>query len=304
MRTPRRFPLQGQSFSLPPEWTGWPAEARLLPADGTAATGSPRPSVSVITPSLDQGAFIGDALASVAGQRYPGLEHIVVDGGSSDGTVEILRASGGAVRWTSEPDAGQGDAVNKGIARARGEIVGWLNADDFYAPGAAAAAAAFLAAHPEADVVYGDCLYLYQDAEPEETRLVRAWPFDLDALLNVGCYIPQPATFVRRAALAGVALDATLRFALDYDLWIRLARAGRSFAYLPLTLAVFRITPGSKSGHDLDEFWREVRAVSRRNGGRLLSPMLASHLKARAARRWPRAWAALKRLAGRAGGGA
>ncbi len=296
-----RFPRQGEPVA--PEHGGAWWECGREETPSLRPDGGDWPPVSVVTPCLDQAAFLPAALASVAAQAYPALEHIVVDGGSVDGTLAILRARGDAVRWTSEPDSGQADAVNKGIARARGEIVGWLNADDFYTPGAVAAAAGFLAAHRDVDVVYGDCLYLYQDAEPEEVRLVRARPFDLDALLNVGCYVPQPATFIRRSALAGVALDTGLRFALDYDLWIRLARAGRTFAYLPRTLAVFRVTPGSKSGARLAEFWREVRAVSRRNGARLLSPMLAGHLKGRAAQRWPRAWAALRRLAGRGGAG-
>lgn len=301
MRGQSQFPALGEPFSWPPAWRGWPRGPQAS-GDETTPGDSRLPTVTVVTPSLDQAAFIADTLASVAAQRYPDIEHIVVDGGSSDGTVEILRGQGDALRWTSEVDAGQADAVNRGFARARGDVLGWLNADDLYAPGAVAAASGFLAEHPEVDVVYGDCVYLYQDAEPEEIRLVRGRPFDLDPLLNVGCYIPQPATFMRRSALAGVKLDTSLRFALDYDLWIRLARNGRRFAYLDRPLALFRITPGSKSGAQLAEFWREVRAVSRRNGGRFFSQMFLGHVKGLAARRWPRGWAAAKRLAGRSGG--
>ncbi|HVN77006.1 MAG TPA: glycosyltransferase family 2 protein [Thermoanaerobaculaceae bacterium] len=296
------FPRLGEL--LPPEQgpTSW---THANPPTRPTAPGGPAwPSMTVITPSLNQGILIRETIASVAGQRYPGLEHLVVDGGSTDGTLDVLRACAGSVRWVSEADAGQADAINKGLDRTAGEIVAWLNADDLWAPGAAAAAAGFLAAHPEVDVVYGDCIYLFQDVPPEEARLVRARPFDLDTLLNVGCYVPQPATFLRRAAIEGVRLDTGLRFALDYDLWIRLARAGRTFAYLPQTLAAFRVTCDSKSGRLLDEFWREVREVSLRNGGRAFSPMLLAHFKERAARRWPRAWGVLKRLARRAPRGA
>jgi hypothetical protein len=158
------------------------------------------------------------------------------------------------------------------------------------------AAVSFLAGHPEVDVVYGDCIFLYQDAEPEESRLVRARPFDLGVLLDIGCFIHQPATFIRRAALVGTTLDEGLRFAMDYDLWIRLARASRKFAYLPRTLATFRITASSKSGARLDEFWREVRGVSRKHGGRFFSPMLLRHLKEGLAGRWPGAYASAKRV--------
>ena len=295
------FPRLGESIARGGDRGGWPPG---LPIAQPPPAGGAWPAVSIVTPSLNQGPYIADAIASVAGQGYPGLEHLVIDGGSGDGTLEVLRAHAGSVLWTSEPDSGQANAVNKGLARARGEIVGWLNADDFYQPGAVRSAVSFLAAHPEVDLVYGDCIYLYQDSGTEESRLVRARPFDLGFLLDVGCFIPQPATFVRRAVLAGITLDEGLRFAMDYDLWIRLARAGRTFAYLPQALATFRITKSSKSGAQLDEFWREVRLVSRRNGGRLLSPMLWEHLKGIAARRWPRGWAALKRIAGRGRGAA
>ena len=295
-----RFPRQGEPATRDVQRADW---ARRFPvAHEPPAAGGAWPAVSIVTPSLNQAAYIADAIASVAGQGYPGLEHLVIDGGSGDGTLEVLRAHASSVRWTSEPDSGQANAVNKGLARARGEVVGWLNADDFYQPDAVRAAVSLLAAHPEVDVVYGDCIYLYQDVEPEESRLVRARPFDLPFLLDVGCFVPQPATFFRRAALAGITLDEDLRFAMDYDLWIRLAKAGRAFAYLPRTLATFRITASSKSGARLDEFWREVRLVSRRNGGRILSPMLWEHLKGIAARRWPRGWTALKQIAGRGRG--
>ena len=292
-----RFPRQGEIVEHDAGRAGWPRESGS--AQVPKPVGGARLSVSIVTPSLNQGVYIADAIASVAGQGYPGLEHLVIDGGSGDGTLEILRAHGGTVCWTSEPDSGQADAVNKGLARARGEVVGWLNADDFYEAGAVRTAVAFLAARPEVDVVYGDCIYLYEDAEPVESRLVRARPFDLGFLLNGGCFIPQPATFIRRSALTGVALDESLRFAMDYYLWIRLARAGRTFAYLPRTLATFRVTASSKSGARLDQFWGEVRLVSRRNGGRALSPMLWEHVRGKVAQRWPRGWATLKRLGGR-----
>jgi glycosyltransferase involved in cell wall biosynthesis len=266
------------------------------PAGGTWLT------VSIVTPSLNQEAYIADAIASVAGQGYPGLEHLVIDGGSSDGTLEILKSHADTVRWTSEPDSGQANAVNKGLACAHGEVVGWLNADDFYEPGAVHAVADFLARNPDVDVVYGDCLYLYEDASPSELRLVRSRPFDLDYLLNVGCYIHQPATFFRRSALEAGLLSTRLRYAMDYELWLRMANAGKRFAYLPVTLATFRITDVSKSGANLGAFWPEVREISRRYGGRLLSPMFVRHLKDRLASRLPAAYARAKLLHQRLGG--
>jgi glycosyltransferase involved in cell wall biosynthesis len=289
------FPTLGERVDASPDRAGWPLKGLSERLPPLMPDGSPWPAVSIVTPSLNQAPFIEDAIASVANQRYPALEYQVIDGGSSDDTLEILRRQGTAVRWISEPDAGQADAVNKGFARTTGEIVGWLNADDFYEPGAVRAVAEFMARHPEVDVVYGDCLYLYQDVTPTELRLVRSRAFDLAYLLNVGCYIHQPATFLRRSALAVGPLDTRLRYAMDYELWLRMAQAGKRFAHLPLTLATFRITEASKSGANLGDFWPEVRATSRRYGGRSFSPMFLRHLKERLSGRWPGPYGSAKR---------
>ena len=289
------FPVLGDPVQPDPVRADWPRQDRSKRLPPVTTDGSPWPTFSIVTPSLNQAAYIEDALASVANQGYPGLEHVVADGGSTDGTLEILQGASG-VTWESEPDAGQADAVNKGFQKATGEILGWLNADDFYEPGAVHAAADFLARNPDVDVVYGDCLYLYQQTGREELRLVRSRQFDLDFLLNGGCYIHQPATFLRRIALADQRLDEKLRYAMDYDLWVRLARGGRRFAYLPTVLATFRITDASKSGAGLSGFWPEVRGVSRRYGGRFFSPMLQRHLKEGLAGRWPGAYASAKRV--------
>jgi glycosyltransferase involved in cell wall biosynthesis len=258
-------------------------------------------AVSIVTPTLNSAGYLPDALASVANQRYPTIEHVVVDGGSTDGTGGLLETAGPHVRWVSEPDRGQSDALAKGLAMAGGDIIGWLNADDFYEPGALAAVAGYLGSHPDVDVLYGDCHYLYQDRLPVATRLVRARPFDLDDLLNRGCYIPQPTTFFRRRALDRVSPDPSLHFAMDYELWLQLAAAGRRFAYLPTTLACFRITRESKSGADVSNFWSETRRVSRRYGGRRFNQMLAYHWKLRLASALPWPYHLVARLAGRRG---
>jgi glycosyltransferase involved in cell wall biosynthesis len=290
-----RFPTLGERVERSPDWAGWPRQGkseRLLVA---MADGSPWPTVSIVTPSFNQAPFISDAIASVTNQHYPRLEHLIVDAGSRDGTLEILQRSPGLI-WVSEPDEGQADAVNKGFETATGQILGWLNADDFYEPGAVHAAVLFLVEHPDVDVVYGDCFYLYEDAAPAGLRLVRSRPFDLSSLVNVGCYIPQPATFFRRSALAVGPLNTRLHYAMDYELWLRMARSGKRFAYLPVTLATFRITAASKSGAGLAAFWPEVRGVSRKYGGGFFSPMLWQHLKNRLAGRWPAGYAAAKRF--------
>jgi glycosyltransferase involved in cell wall biosynthesis len=287
------FPRLGERVAAPPFPPGWPGRATR---SATADAPREESGVSVVTPCLNPGSYLAQAMDSVANQARPALEHIVVDGGSTDGTVASLAARAGRLSWISEPDGGQADAVNKGLSRVRGGIVGWLNADDLYLPDTLARVAEFFAATPGIDVVYGDCYYLYEERSPHETRLVRGRPFDLDALLDAGCYIPQPSAFWRRRVHSLGLLDPAFRFAMDYEYWLRLARAGARFAYLPEPLACFRLTPRSKSGAALDRFWPEVRRASLRYGGRRLNPMLVTHLKTRLRARFPRTYDLAARL--------
>jgi len=256
----------------------------------------------VVTPSLDQAAYLEAAILSVRNQGYPDVEHVVVDGGSSDGTLAVLERHPG-VAWTSEPDGGQAHAVNKGMSRVSGELVGWLNADDLYEPGALFRVAEAFAADPDLDVVYGDCFYLYEDVTPPEVRVVAAREFDLRFLLDEGCYIPQPAAFFRRRALAAGPLDETLRYVMDYEYWLRLGRAGARFGYVRAPLATFRVTGGSKSGAQLAAFWPEARRVSLAYGGRRFSPWWRRHLREGLAARCPRLYGWMKRVAVQAPGG-
>ena len=289
------FPRLGRPVTTWAGWSGWPRQPRPIRGREAAPDGNPWPLVSVVTPSLNQAGFLEEAILSVAHQDYPAAEHIVIDGGSTDGTVELLHRSPQVV-WASEPDRGQSAAVNKGLSRAKGEIIGWLNSDDLYEPNAFRTAAAYLAANPDVDVLYGDCYFVYEDGAEPEVRLASARPFDLDFLLNVGCFIHQPAAFFRRRVLECGLLDERLHYAMDFEYWVRLARSGRRFAYLPTPLASFRVHGGSKSGAVLDRFWPEVRRVSRANGGRLLSRWYARHLKERISVHFPGAYRAAKRM--------
>src|SRR5574337_438603 len=159
---------------------------------------NPLPLVSIITPSFNQGRFIRDTIESVLSQGYPRLEYLVMDGGSTDETVEILRSYGDRLIWRSAPDGGQADAVNTGVRLAKGEIIGWLNSDDTYQPGAIKAAVDYLIAYPETAVVYGDAHYI-----DERGEVIGTYPtedFDLDRLAQA-CLICQPTAFIRRSAL-------------------------------------------------------------------------------------------------------
>jgi glycosyltransferase involved in cell wall biosynthesis len=229
------------------------------------------PLVSIVTPSLNQGRWLPAAITSVRAQTYPRVEHVVVDGGSSDETLEILRANEG-VRWMSEPDRGQSHALNKGFALAQGEILGWLNADDAYEPDAVAAAVAALR-ESATGLVYADVTRVNDDGvNPRRIRSRPHWNHWTE--VNEGCGVYSPAVFFTREAFEAVGgLDESLHLTMDYDLWLRI---GRRFGaqYVDAVWAVQRIHDDAKTMRHYEDFWPERLAVSRRHGGRLVSPLL------------------------------
>jgi glycosyltransferase involved in cell wall biosynthesis len=226
---------------------------------------SESPLVSVVTPSLNQGRFIGDAVRSVLGQDYPRIEYLVVDGGSTDGTLPVLARFDGAVRWISEPDHGQAAAINKGFRLASGEILAWLNSDDLYEPQAVSVAVAYLQAHPDTAMVYGDATHV--DTEDEEIGpCAYVGPFDLDRLIHEADYIVQPATFFRRSAFEAVGgLDESLHWGMDYDLWLKIARRF-PVAYLPRKLARYRQTGENKTALGRFDRFDEIKRIGLRHG--------------------------------------
>ena len=203
-------------------------------------------AVSIVTPSYNQGGFIAETISSVLSQDYSRIEYLVVDGGSSDGTIDVLRRYGDQVHWISEPDRGQADAINKGWRRARGEIIAWLNADDVYRPGAIGNVVAFFRDHPQVDLVYGDCEYINERGDIIGRHRVRA--LDFETLLTTATNsIPQPAAFVRRRVLETVGyLNEKLHYVMDFEYWLRVS-AYHEIAYLPVCLAAFRYHATSKT---------------------------------------------------------
>ena len=227
------------------------------------------PSLTIVTPCLNAVATLPATLASVRAQGYPGLEHIVVDGGSCDGTVARLEAAEG-IRWISEPDRGLADALNKGIAMARGDVIGELNADDVYEPGALHAVGAAFTEHPAATWLTGYCRII-DGAGHEIRRPVTAYKNWLLRRYSLGLYlthnfISAPATFFRRATLEEAGgFDERYRISVDYDLQLRIARR-----HDPLIvrrhLAAFRMVEGTLSMSGFTTQFREHAEQARRHG--------------------------------------
>ena len=219
------------------------------------------PSLSVITPCYNSAAFLEDAIKSVRGQRGVAVEQIVMDGASTDGTLEILRRYP-SVRWTSEPDGGQSDAINKGFLRATGELVGWLNADDYYLPGGLEAIARAAHQHSEADVIYGDCVFVDRAGRILRSKIEH--DFDPAVLLYFGCYIPSTSTFFRRRVIeSGRLLDCDYRVCMDFEYFARLANAGCRFHYVPRVVAAFRWHGGNVSAVNVGRRAEERLRVQR-----------------------------------------
>jgi glycosyltransferase involved in cell wall biosynthesis len=222
------------------------------------------PNFSVVTPSRNSGKYLEDAILSVAQQKGVTVEHIVQDSLSSDNTLEVLRRHP-CVRWQWESDCGQSDAINRGFLRATGDLVGWLNADDYYLPGGLAAIAKAAAEHPEADVFHGDCVFV--DKKGSIVRSKVEHDFDHDILFYFGCYIPSTATFFRRRLIErGYLLDCDFRVCMDFEYFVRLAGAGFQFHYLPRFIAAFRWHEENISLQQAERRLYERLEVQRRYG--------------------------------------
>lgn len=217
-------------------------------------------TIDVLTPSYNYRRYLGDTLISVRQQLPRNGRHIIVDGGSLDGTVELLtQQDDPLLLWRSTPDAGQSDALNRGLSQTTAEWVGWLNADEFYLQDALASVDQFVASSVDhVDVVYGDCAFV--DDEGRFLRLLPAHQFSSLALRAYGCFLPSCATFVRRELLERVGWSEDFRRAMDWHLWLRLDDIGARFQYLPRTLACFRIhaaqVTATPESEDADEFER------------------------------------------------
>lgn len=230
---------------------------------------APPALVSIVTPVLNGARYLPDCLASVRAQSHPRIEHIVVDGGSTDGTLALLATAPG-VRVLTGSDRGMYDALRRGLQAAHGDVLAYQNADDRYAdPQAVAAALAFLEQHPEVDLVHGDFRWIGANGEELHGRARRRAPPRDPRAIRRHNYVPPHATFVRARLLHERALwpDPELQYAGDWDWYVRLHLAGARFAYLPRVLADFRVHPEAKTAtFRLGRKLSEWRLICRRHG--------------------------------------
>jgi glycosyltransferase involved in cell wall biosynthesis len=217
------------------------------------------PLVSIITPSYNQALYLEHTLVSVLGQNYPNLEYFVIDGGSQDGSQNIIQAHASQLAgWVSEPDRGQADAINKGFRQAKGEIVAWLNSDDLYLPGAISQAVEVMLRRPEVGLVFGNALTI--DAKGHPLNLLTFGDWGLLELMRFRI-ICQPAVFMRRNVLlqAGL-LDESYHLMLDHHLWLRMARHA-GLVYVPALWAAARQHPSAKNAAQAAGFSRETKRL-------------------------------------------
>lgn len=219
------------------------------------------PLVTIVTPSFNMAAYLPQAIESVLSQDYPNIEYIVMDGGSTDSTLEILDRYKGRLRYFSGKDRGPSEAIHRGFQRAAGGFLAWLNADDLYLPGAVRAGVDYLAAHPEIDVVYGEGYWI--DERGAVIGRYPTLPFDPEQLAR-DCFICQPASFIRASSYRRCGLDPDINLPFDYDLWIRMAKQGFRFTAIPQYLANSRMHSGAKTIRErADVFQASIRLLQR-----------------------------------------
>ena len=265
------------------------------------------PLVSLVTPSFSQGEFLETTIRSVLDQDYPNIEYMVFDGGSTDGSVEIIRRYQDQLAcWVSAPDGGQADAINQGYRRATGKYVSWINSDDVLPQGSVAAAVEYLEANPDVGMVYGDVEHIDADGRP--LRMVEPPAYDCLKILTTGInYVQQSGSLMRRGLIEQIGeLDADLHFAMDMDYWLRIGLVA-PISNIPYTLARFRVHEKSKSlanrvqaAVEVPRVWQklysrdglpeEIRAVRRQ-------ALAASYLRAAEYYYWAnKAWPAMADL--------
>lgn len=227
------------------------------------------PKISIVTVSYNQVEFIEENIKSVINQNYPNVEHIIIDAGSTDGTLEILRKYDKYLTWTSEPDNGQSDGLNKGFKKASGEIIGWINSDDNLVENSLFNVAEFFKHNPKEFSVVGNQMII--DENSQEVKTIQSCSYTYNYLLNEAKGITQNSTFFKKKVFGKIGyLDESLHYAMDHDFFIRLASLG-TIPYLPKTLAQFRMQPNAKTAEGGHKFALDLIRIRKKYKGKLIS---------------------------------
>lgn len=229
--------------------------------------------VSIIAPVYNSAEYIEESIQTVLNQTYPNIEYIIMDAGSTDGTLEITQRYADRLTIISEPDNGQSDAINKGWKRATGDILAWLNGDDLYYPDTVEKAVTFLQEHPETMWVYGNAQFLYEDGTPGNFHYP-ILPWDYEKLLTFGCYISQPSVFLRKEVIERFGyLDESLHFGMDYEYWLRI---GKVFppVHVPAVRAKVKIFRDTKSRSGSYKRINELEQMLKKYGATTLPQVL------------------------------
>lgn len=246
------------------------------------------PKISIVTPSYNQGQFLERTILSVLNQNYSNLEYIIIDGGSTDGSIEVIKKYEKSLTyWISEQDNGQANAINKGWRIATGEIVAYLNSDDTYTAGAIKNIALYFMQHPEVDAIYGTCNIINENDD-----VINVWEpaeFNVKTLIRCGIStIPQQTVFFRSYVLKEVGLlDTSLRHAMDYEYWIRMGQKFR-IQKTPYVLANFRIHTKSKTSLETSTQWQESCRIRARYFDESKLRWAAGYWSYKISRIWPK----------------
>ena len=219
------------------------------------------PKISIITPSYNQGQFLEETILSVLNQNYPNLEYIIIDGGSTDNSVEIIKKYEKYLAyWVSEKDNGQTHAINKGLKRATGDILAYLNSDDIYLPGILVKIAEFFENNPKIDIVYGDCHIINERGELVKKKKEIAFDYLMGCMIGFGIIIIQPSTFFKKGAVGDVGyFNENLHFVMDANYWFRCTQKGLRFKHISQFISGFRWHLNSKTKSQLNSILQQKR---------------------------------------------
>ncbi|MBD1873998.1 glycosyltransferase [Nodosilinea sp. FACHB-131] len=248
-----------------PGKTGWPWTEQSKPEGGRMPDGSEYPGISIVTPSYNQGQFIEETIRSVLLQGYPNLEYIIIDGGSTDNTIDIIRKYEAFLTfWISEKDEGQSHGINKGFHRVTGDLVGWQNSDDFYYPNVFFEAAVKSKFFPDYDVFYGARTYLNLEAQGSFTEDINMSNFDLLKMIPDGNMSNQSMFFRRKVFQEGNFLDQSFNHCMDIEFFWRLIERGYKFKFVPELRGCYRLHENCKGQSDNNSYFSDILKIHER----------------------------------------